>query len=186
MEEFTPEELVRAISSTTNVQTMNWIHFEGRIPEILKDAVPTIRALIPQAVFSLEIEKPDRHGLLDLIPFFDVIFFSHTYYLHSGHTTPKDFLDAVRERNPSAVYILTAGENGAYHSSHEHAFLHIPTTKVDIVVDATGAGDTFIAGFVWSWMALRKSGVGAAKMAVALATTKVGQEGFDNLWKRAC
>ena len=186
MEEFTPEELVRAISSTTNVQTMNWIHFEGRIPEILKDAVPTIRALIPQAVFSLEIEKPDRHGLLDLIPFFDVIFFSHTYYLHSGHTTPKDFLDAMRERNPSAVYILTAGENGAYHSSHEHAFLHIPTTKVDIVVDATGAGDTFIAGFVWSWMALRKSGVGAAKMAVALATTKVGQEGFDNLWKRAC
>jgi len=186
VEEFTPEELVRAISSTTNVQTMNWIHFEGRIPEILKDAVPTIRALIPQAVFSLEIEKPDRHGLLDLIPFFDVIFFSHTYYLHSGHTTPKDFLDAMRERNPSAVYILTAGENGAYHSSHEHAFLHIPTTKVDIVVDATGAGDTFIAGFVWSWMALRKSGVGAAKMAVALATTKVGQEGFDNLWKRAC
>ena len=186
MEEFTADELLRAISSITNVQTMNWVHFEGRIPEILKGAVPRIRASIPQATFSLEIEKPDRHGLLDLIPFFDVIFFSHTYYLHSGHTTPNHFLDAVRERNPSAVYIITAGENGAYHSSHDHPFLHIPTTKVDIVVDAIGAGDTFIAGYVWSRMALGKSGVGAAKMAVALATTKVGQEGFDNLWKRAC
>ena len=185
MEEFTVDELIRAVSSVTNVEEMNWVHFEGRIPEILKDAVPRVRALIPQATFSLEIEKPDRHGLLELIPFFDVIFFSHTYYLRSGHATPKDFLDAVRERNPSAVYIITAGENGAYHSSRDHPFLHIPTTKVD-VVDATGAGDTFIAGFVWSWMALRKSGVGAAKMAVKLATTKVGQEGFGNLWKRAC
>jgi ketohexokinase len=160
---------------------MDWIHFEGRIPEILADIVPKIQRLVSQTTFSLEIEKPDRHGLLDLVSHFDYIFFSHTYFLRSGYSTPEDFFASMRERCPSAVYILTAGEDGAYYSS-PHEFLHIPTTKVD-VVDATGAGDTFIAGFIWSMMKLHKSPPESVKIAASLATKKVGQEGFYNLWK---
>jgi ketohexokinase len=180
VEEFTADELVQAISEIPRVEDMKWVHFEGRIPEILKAAIPRIREIIPRGLFSLEIEKPDRHQLLDLIPFIDFVFFSHTFYAHSGYDTPSAFFSAMRERTKTGTFVLTAGADGAYFSGPGIQF-HVPTTEVR-VVDATGAGDTFIAGYIWSSMKLGNAPLERMKSAVALATKKVAQEGFDNLW----
>jgi ketohexokinase len=182
VQEFTADELVQAIAEIPSVKDMKWIHFEGRIPETLTAAVPKIRSIIPGAFFSLEIEKPDRHQLLDLIPFIDVVFFSHTFYVHSGYDTPSAFFSAMRQRTQTGEFVLTAGADGAYCSRPEE--FHIPTTQVG-VVDAIGAGDTFIAGYIWSAIHLGQAPLERMKSAVALATKKVAQDGFSNLWSSA-
>ena len=180
MEEFTADDLVQSISEIPRVQDMRWIHFEGRIPKVLQVAIPRLRELIPVCTFSLEIEKPDRRELLDLIPLIDIVFFSDTFYLHSGNETRSTFFKTMRERSPTAVFILTAGKDGAY-CSIPGMDLHVPTTEV-VVVDAIGAGDTFIAGYISCATKLGKAPLDCVKSAVALATKKVAQEGFDNLW----
>lgn len=186
MEEFTADELVHSISELPGLEDIRWVHFEGRIPEILKVAIPKLRDIIPTALFSLEIEKPDRHQLLDLIQFVNHVFFSHAFYVHSGHNTPSAFFDAMYKRAQISFvdgvhFVLTAGADGAYFSAPPGFEFHVPTTQVD-VVDATGAGDTFIAGYIWSYIKLHMAPRECMKSAVALATKKVAQEGFDNLW----
>jgi ketohexokinase len=185
VQEFTSPELVEAVSSLNNRENINWIHFEGRIPEVLQDAIIPIRRLIPNVIISIEFEKPDRPGLINLIGHADVAFFSHTYLRHFQHThdkaTPYDFLAFMRDRNLTAKLVLTAGAEGAFYSA-----LHPETGAVSAshvnVVDSTGAGDTFIAGFIWAMAKLGKGVKQSVELGVRLATAKVAQEGFDGVW----
>lgn len=171
---------MQAISEIPGVKDTRWVHFEGRLPEILKVAIPRIREIVPGGFFSLEIEKPDRHQLLDLIPLIDLVFFSHIFYVHSGHDSPTAFFNSMRKRAEMVGFVLTAGSDGAYFSLPGMEF-HVPTRQVR-VVDAIGAGDTFIAGYIWNSMKWGKATRECVDSAVALATKKVAQEGFDNLW----
>ena len=188
VEEFTDEELVNAVASIKNLEEITWVHFEGRIPNVLKLAIPRIREILPHATISIEFEKPDRPGLPDLFPFADVAFHSHTFFkhwqsVHPALTPPLDYyFKKFRNFNRAASIILTAGAEGAYWYDPGWGQGAAPTRVVDLV-DSTGAGDTFIAGFIWAMGKLKKSVKESTELAVELATTKVAQEGFDGVWE---
>jgi len=188
VEEFTETELVNAVASIKNLEEITWVHFEGRIPHVLKLAIPKIKEILPHATISIEFEKPDRPGLVDLFPFANVAFHSHTFVKHwqSVHpvlTPPLNFyFKFCRHSNQAAKIILTAGAEGAYWYDPGWGQGVAATREVDLV-DSTGAGDTFIAGFIWAMGKLKKSVRESTELAVKLATTKVAQEGFDGLWE---
>ena len=179
---------MNAVASIKNLEEITWVHFEGRIPDVLKLAIPKIREILSHATISIEFEKPDRPGLLDLVPFPDVAFYSHAFYKHwqSIHpvlTPPLDFFFiSSRHLNPAASLVLTAGAEGAYWYDPGWGQGAAPTRYVDLV-DSTGAGDTFIAGFIWARGKLKKSVKESTELAVELATRKVAQEGFDGVWE---
>lgn len=185
VEEFTSDELVQTIASLESLEGITWVHFEGRIPDVLFTAIPEICSLLPHALISIEFEKPDRSGLIDLLPYADIIFFSHSYYTHyqSQHEQddPSEFFASMRQENLHAAFIVTAGAEGAFYSVPDDEG-HVPTSPVHEIVDPTGAGDTFIAGFIWAMGKLEKSVKESVEIGVNIATRKVTQEGFDGVW----
>jgi ketohexokinase len=189
VEEITCDELVQIIGALDHLEQIRWIHFEGRIPDVLYVAIPQIRSIFPQATLSIEFEKPNRPGLIELLPFADVAFFSHSFFskfqsevtdLH--HLSKTDsFFREMRKRNNKAAFVVTVGNRGAMYCTTEGQGA-VPASSVE-VVDATGAGDTFIAGFVWARGTLGMEIRESVGLAVALATNKVAQDGFDRVWE---
>jgi fructokinase len=59
----------------------------------------------------------------------------------------KDYLQSM----PARVTCLTCGSRGVWFKTSESAWQHIPASKVT-VVDSTGAGDAYWAGFLLQWI----------------------------------
>lgn len=64
---------------------------------------------------------------------------------YTGKDDPEEMADVFLEKGARSV-IVKLGREGCFYKSHEAA-MHVPAFNVD-AVDATGAGDNFIAGFV--------------------------------------
>lgn len=66
--------------------------------------------------------------------------------------------------------------------SPDNTLHHAPAIKIERVIDAIGAGDTFIAGIIFSL--LRNMSLSSSlKFACELASRKVAQQGFSDLAK---
>lgn len=52
---------------------------QGRIPETTIQCIRHLRAVLPSASISIEIEKPGREGLTTLAAEADVVFYSRTW-----------------------------------------------------------------------------------------------------------
>jgi pseudouridine kinase len=48
--------------------------------------------------------------------------------------------------------VITNGKNGSMIGSKSEGVIHIPSIKVDGIMDVTGAGDAFTAAVVYSWL----------------------------------
>ena len=95
LEELTVEEFTSAIAPliTPNMPKDEvWIHFEGRIPEVLLQCVQWLRANYGyhgKVKVSVECEKPDRTGMKDVAAFADVAFYSKIWAEVSGPSLPR-------------------------------------------------------------------------------------------------
>lgn len=185
---------MNAVSSLPNLHEIGWVHFEGRIPDVLLAAIPELKAILqPETIISIEFEKPDRVGLNDLIPLAQIAIFSRTYFKHWVQRQEqvadetmllRRFFKELQERNPQTNAIITMGEEGACLGTLHRTEGYIPfTTEKVQVVDATGAGDTFLAGFIWAYGVKLASRIHSVELAVKLATIKVAQEGFEGIWQ---
>lgn len=56
---------------------------QGRIPDVVLECLQYLRKRSPNVTISVEIEKPGREGLPDLVPEADVVFFSKSWVLVS-------------------------------------------------------------------------------------------------------
>lgn len=59
-----------------------WIHFEGRLPEVLLPCVQWLREMYgyrKAVAISVECEKPDRTGMRDVAALADVVFYSRIW-----------------------------------------------------------------------------------------------------------
>ena len=88
-------------------------------------------------------------GLLDLIDALDFVFVNeHEARLYTGEQSIEASLAHWRQRK--AITIIKIGEEGAVWIAPDKD-LHVVAPKVK-VVDTTGAGDSFNAGFLVAWM----------------------------------
>jgi sugar/nucleoside kinase (ribokinase family) len=88
-------------------------------------------------------------GLIDLIDALDFVFVNeHEARLYTGKHTLETSIAHWRQRH--AITIIKIGEEGAVWVAPDRD-LHVAAPKVK-VVDTTGAGDSFNAGFLVAWM----------------------------------
>ena len=88
-------------------------------------------------------------GLIDLIDALDFVFVNeHEARLYTGEQTIEASLAHWRRRK--AITIIKIGEEGAIWVAPDKD-LHVAAPKVK-VVDTTGAGDSFNAGFLVAWL----------------------------------
>ena len=88
-------------------------------------------------------------GLTDLIDALDFVFVNELEArLYTGEATLEGALTHWRQRK--AIVIVKQGESGATWLAPDRN-IHVPAPRVD-VVDTTGAGDSFNAGFLVAWM----------------------------------
>ena len=88
-------------------------------------------------------------GLTDLIDALDFVFVNeHEARLYTGEASLEASIPHWRERK--AITIIKLGEAGAVWLAPDRD-IHVPAPQVT-VVDTTGAGDSFNAGFLVAWM----------------------------------
>ncbi|KAI8979999.1 Ribokinase-like protein [Pilobolus umbonatus] len=164
-----------------------WIHFEGRN---ISETVLQIKWLHKKAVeegwrdaltISVEVEKPNRDHIEDLIPMGDVIFFSKLFAQKYGYDSASSFLSNKFHTiiKPKAIMFCTWGsKEAAVYDNHTQDIYSLCPPRVDQVVDSVGAGDTFIAGIIRALSCLSDLRQALA-YGCRLASAKVTQHGFD-------
>lgn len=106
-------------------------------------------------------------GLIDLIDALDFVFVNELEArLYTGEATLEAALTDWRQRK--AIVIVKQGESGATWLAPDRD-IHFPAPRVN-VVDTTGAGDSFNAGFLVAWMK------GKSPVACLTAGNKIGAQ----------
>ncbi|KAF2626012.1 ketohexokinase-like protein [Macroventuria anomochaeta] len=205
LEEMTVEEFKGAIKPliTADIGKEDvWIHFEGRIPEVLLQCVTWLRQKYGyhgKVRVSVECEKPDRIGMKDVAALADVVFYSRIWAeAHSDTSTcappitASSFLNSqLPLTHPNATLICTWGSSGAEAlrkttngptlSASESGW-RPSADQAGQPIDTVGAGDTFIAGMLYTLVEQPKWGIDE-RLAFAneLAGRKVYRQGFSGL-----
>ncbi|KAL6795736.1 Ribokinase-like protein [Trichoderma sp. SZMC 28013] len=185
--EMTVDEF-EAVVRRFNPGDETWWHFEGRIPNTTLECVRRLRDKLPNAQISVEVEKPGRDGLRELAAEANVVFYSRSWAESCGHGSAESCLvDEQQQREASlALLVCTWGAEGAAMCQSPEQIVHCPVESRDksiSVVDSVGAGDTFVAGMLYSLVCRDRSWdvSHGLRFAVHLATTKVQREGFQGL-----
>lgn len=81
MPEVTCEEFASKFSATVpETQKKTWVHFEGRAVGVTNACVKLLRGMADRdCMISLELEKPDRSGLICAAVMADVVFYSRLW-----------------------------------------------------------------------------------------------------------
>ena len=157
----------------------DWLHLEGRNVEVLAEVLPDLRNRFPALPVSLELEKP-RQGIEALYAQADVLLCSRGFALYHGHETAESFLQWISGNAAHAMITAAWGAAGAYGRSTEGRVVHAPAVRLERVVDALGAGDTFNAGMIDAL--LREHSLQEALVhGCSLAGRKCSTHGFDFL-----
>jgi len=164
-----------------------WYHFEGRIPDVTLKCIEFLRKTYPRIQVSVELEKPRRTGLQELAKKADVVFYSMSWAKSQGYLSAEECLREQVAILPKASYLFcTWGEEGAAALDvRNDECLIFPSFRPfgTIAIDTIGAGDTFIAGILYSFLKFDDEWDLARKLsfAIELAGRKVVREGFTQL-----
>ena len=181
-----PELTVSAFENI-NLARYDWIHFEGRrnegeIVKMIAIVDKFNSTLSPQdkIVVSVELEKP-RKSLLPLLDKADVVFTSKDFARFCGFSSASEAVEAFRGKTKlSATIICAWGEEGADGVGPDGELKHSNAFSPDKVIDTLGAGDTFVAGVIYSLIS-DSSVEEALNFACKLAGFKCGMRGKDGL-----
>lgn len=165
-------------ASKIHFNLFHWIHIEGRNISEVEKMLRQFNQRIPSITLSLEVEKK-RSDIERLIPLADIIFFSKHYANEIGFNSKQLFIAHLQKHYVGKKIAGTWGAEGAFAIDNNGKRYIVDAVPVQ-VVDTTGAGDTFIAGFVHR-MLERGSMEEALDYANTLAGKKCGQKGLKNL-----
>ena len=183
-----PELSVSAIEKI-DLSNYDWVHFEGRRneEEIVKmiDMVEKWNSALThesKIIVSVELEKP-RKTLLPLLDKADVVFISKDFARFCGYSSASEAVKSLRNKiKPGATMICAWGEKGADGAGADGDVKHSDAYPPEKVIDTLGAGDTFVAGAIYSL--IKESSVKDALIfACRLAGFKCGVAGNDGLVK---
>ena len=174
-----------------NLSDYSWIHFEGRrneeaIVQMIEiiEKFNTMKSFTNQVKVSVELERP-RESLLQLLQKGDVVFISKDFARFRGFSSSAVAVKSLHSQLKSgAIAICPWGEEGADGVGPDDEVKHSNAYPPQKVTDTLGAGDTFIAGAIYSFckgLPLQD----ALNFACFLAGVKCGMEGYDGLVKEA-
>ncbi len=122
----------------------------------LREAIEIAKENDVKVAFSLSdafcVER-HKNDFLVMMDRFDILFANEVEMkVLIGDDFAKDDYKKVKETighyNSQLMIVMTVGEKGSV-VFRDYNTYHIPTTKVEKVVDTTGAGDAFAAGFLY-------------------------------------
>ncbi|KAI8991878.1 Ribokinase-like protein [Mycotypha africana] len=167
-----------------------WVHFEGRNVDNVRFQVDWLNRRYAEQwrdylTISVELEKPDRENISTLIELADIVFFSKLFAQYHGFKNAKSFMEKsplLEKLKPNAKAFCTWGSEGASVLINETKnIIQVSPPCINNVVDTVGAGDTFIAGAIYSLLQDTYIMSEVLQFACNTATRKVAQRGFDNL-----
>lgn len=130
------------------------LHFTGlkideRMPQLIHDC--------HQRGILVSMDSQYREVTLDSPFVYDIISNLDIFMPNSGEaqklTDTDNLLDAAKILNQLVPYlIIKDGINGA-HAWYKNQYFHAPTIEITEIVDTTGAGDSFNAGFFAAYFA---------------------------------
>lgn len=98
-------------------------------------------------IASFNIVEENKAFLDEIIPqYIDILFANEPEAMALAGKKPQDAIVDLAKMTKIAV--IKMGKNGSY-IGHNDTFIHIKAVSVDKVVDTTGAGDLYSAGFLF-------------------------------------
>ena len=158
--------------------TVDWLHFEGRQPEITAAMIARAAQTRVDQPISVEIEK-DRPGIERVLAGADLVILARAFARARGWSQPKSGLRWARGMTRARFIAVAWGAEGAVALDDDELVQAAPPAPGPIV-DTNGAGDTFNAGLIDALASGRPLDL-ALDAAVSLATAKCRAHGFDHL-----
>ncbi len=123
---------------------------ENEFPEIFKKIKNHTDALI--ALDTAGIPRRNRKLVKAFLPYTDFFIPSLNEARElTGYQTAREIMDFFRDCGAANIFGLKLGRKGCLIADHENEY-HVAGFPVKAVVDATGAGDSFYAGFLAAWL----------------------------------
>ncbi|CAN8095839.1 unnamed protein product [Discula destructiva] len=187
LDDMTLEEFIDIAAAFKDRDGQTRWHFEGRVPETTLRCIQHLRRHLPRSRISVEIERPGRAGLRELAREADVVFISQAWAEDEGYATAEDcLLGELASLRFGSVMLCTWGARGACgvcKSNPPGQVIGVEPRGGSVIeiVDAIGAGDTFIAGVLNGLWCVDWALYKTVRFAVDLATAKIQQDGFRRL-----
>ncbi|MGI5865298.1 MAG: PfkB family carbohydrate kinase [Myxococcales bacterium] len=140
-------ELSFADFERLELESLDWIHFDGRNAAEARRMLELVRARRPRLPRSVEIER-NRPGIEDLFAHAEVLIFSRSFAEEWSFSSPRPFLEHVRRISAESHLVCAWGKEGAFALGADGRFHFAPALRLERVVDTLGAGDTFNAGLI--------------------------------------
>ncbi len=129
------------------------IGYLGLLPETEKEFKHLFRTLKHETSVKILLDtaaspRVTAKELRDFLPFVDYFIPSYEEAVAlTGRKTPESIVDALLSAGAPHIVGVKLAEGGCYISDGRHGRL-VKARRVKKVVDATGAGDAFVAGFI--------------------------------------
>lgn len=129
------------------------IGYLGLLPETEKEFGRLFRAVKQKTTLKIFLDsaaspRVTPRALRGFLPFVDFFIPSHEEAMHiTGRKTPEAIVEYLTQAGAPHVVGVKLGARGCYLSDGRRAS-YVKARKVATVVDATGAGDAFVAGFI--------------------------------------
>lgn len=150
-----------------SVEVMKELAKKGRVSV---DAQGYLREVRGENVFAVDWKEKEK-----ALPFIDILKVNeHEMEALTGLTEPREAALKLSDMGVKEV-VITLGSEGSL-IYYEGNFYEIPAYEAKEVVDATGCGDTYMAGYLYK----RSRGCGideSGRFAAAMCTIKLGAPG---------
>ncbi|KAH8380441.1 hypothetical protein KR009_010690 [Drosophila setifemur] len=165
-----------------------WVHFEAHNPKQVSKMIHRIREHNQKSgqriIISLDFESRFEQNL-ELCHLCDFVVFSKELAAQRGWSTAKESVEGLSGELPGngtkPVIICPWGSGGAVLLDASGNFQEVPAHKPEKVVDTLGAGDSFMAGFIYGTLVGQHGLKDAVDFANRVASHKISGFGYDHI-----
>ncbi|MBL4701349.1 MAG: carbohydrate kinase family protein [Phycisphaeraceae bacterium] len=158
------------------------------MPDLQEDLPQLFAALRKRGVKTVMDAAGDGGSMepLDrILPHLDIYIPSFAEATHqTGESDPQKMIDVFRDAGAAGILGVKLGEQGVMLSDQAGKYLHLPAIKPPSpVIDTTGAGDSFLAGFIAGKLRgydMQQAGRVATAVAASCVTAMGGSTGVRN------
>ncbi|KAH8270262.1 hypothetical protein KR018_006351 [Drosophila ironensis] len=174
--------------SQIDLSQYGWVHFEAHNPSQVSKMIASVREHNRRTGQSIRIslDFESRYDLnLELCQPCDFVVFSKELASQKGWTTARETVEGLAAdlpvNAPRPTIICPWGSDGAVCLDASGNFHKVPAHKPAKIVDTLGAGDTFMAGFIYGTLVAQRNLTDAIDFANSVASHKISGFGYDHI-----